>query len=396
MSVLAVIPPVIFLCCLAVTVYVYAGFPILLWMVTRGRRLEPPPPLPDRDLPTVALVVAVHNEEVVIEKKLQNCLSIDYPAGKLTSVFVSDSTDSTDEILARYASPEIYVRTLPKRMGKVSALCTVIPECSGSILVFSDANTYYRPDSLRKLVRFFQDPKVGVVTGDVRIEKTEERFGAGEGLYYRYERRLQELETAFWSTVAVDGAMYAMRREHFRPPGVHTVGDDLVIGMNVGLRGLRILYDPEAIADEPPTPSDELEFNRKVRIVAYGIQACLFKEGIPSLRQWRLFWVFVSHKVLRWLVPLFLVLAFLASIAGIFWSSPSFWLGVTGAQILFYLLATIGWKFPSVEGYIFRIPYYFSMVNLAALLGIVRGVLKKQASTWQRTDRLAEPPKPTA
>ncbi len=395
MSVLAVLFQVVFALCVVVVVYVYAGFPALLWLITRGRPLVPPKPLPDADLPTVSLVIAAHNEELVIGKKIANCLMIDYPSDKLTSVFVSDSTDRTDEILRQNASKQIQVHILPTRVGKISALCKVIPHCAGSILVFSDANTYYRPDSIRKLVRFFQDPQVGVVTGDVRIEATEERFGAGEGLYYRYERGLQILESAFWSTVAVDGAMYALRHEHFRPPGVQTVGDDLVIGMNVALRGLRILYDPEAIADEPPTPSDHLEFNRKVRIVAYGIQACLFGEGIPSIRHWRLFWVFVSHKVLRWLVPLFLVLAILANLCTAVLVG-NLWDVILAGQIIFYGLALIGWRFPAVTSYIFRIPYYFSMVNLAALFGIIRGLRKKQASTWQRTDRLAEPPRSAA
>ncbi len=373
-------------------IYIYAGFPAILWLVTRGRKGPSPRVVPDRELPSIALLIAAHNEETVIEKKILNCLKLDYPADKLTSVFVSDSTDGTNDILRRYASKQVQVEILAKRLGKVSALCHVIPKCTGDLLVFSDANTYYRPDSLRKLARHFEDPQVGVVTGDVRIEPTEETFGQGEGFYYRYERALQELETKFWSTVAVDGAMYALRRENFAPPGVDNVGDDLVIGMKVGLRGLRILYDPEAIADEPPTPSDQLEFNRKVRIVAYGIQACLYGEGVPSLRQWRLWWVFYSHKLLRWLAPLFLLAALLSSL-GVALAGSIFWWAVFAAQVLFYLLAAIGWKIPSADAVIFRIPYYFSMVNLAAFYGIIRGLRRKQSSTWQRTERVPQAPR---
>jgi cellulose synthase/poly-beta-1,6-N-acetylglucosamine synthase-like glycosyltransferase len=372
-------------------IYIYAGFPAILWLVTRGRKGLTTRVMPDRELPSIALLIAAHNEESVIEKKVLNCQKLDYPADKLTSVFVSDSTDGTNDILRRYASKQIQVEILAKRLGKVSALCHVIPKCKGDILVFSDANTYYRPDSLRKLARHFEDPQVGVVTGDVRIEPTEETFGQGEGFYYRYERGLQELETKFWSTVAVDGAMYALRRENFAPPGVDNVGDDLVIGMKVGLRGLRILYDPEAIADEPPTPTDQMEFNRKVRIVAYGIQACLYGEGVPSLRQWRLWWVFYSHKLLRWLAPLFLLAALISSLA-VALTSIQFWWAIFGVQVLFYLLALAGWKIPSAHGVIFRIPYYFSMVNLAAFYGIIRGLLRKQSSTWQRTERVRQAP----
>ena len=389
MSLLALLFQVVCILCGLIVFYIYAGFPILLWLITRRRTLAPPAPLPDTELPTVSMLVAAHNEESVIAKKIENCGSLDYPPEKLGCVFVSDSTDGTNDILRQHAGPLIQVHILPKRLGKLSAMCTVMPECKGSIIVFSDANTYYRPDSLRKLVRFFQDPEVGVVTGDVRILPSEEKFGLGEGLYYKYERALQVLESRFWATVAVDGAMYALRREHFDPPRVNTVGDDFVIGMKVGLKGLRILYDPEAIADEPPTPSDQMEFNRKVRIVAYGIQAWLHREGTPSVRQWRLFWVYFSHKLLRWVAPVFLLLALASSFGAAILSGP-FWLAVFAVQALFYSLAAIGWRFTGAQSFIFRVPYYFSVMNLAAVFGIIRGLRRKQASMWQITERIRE------
>lgn len=372
----------------AVLVYIYAGFPICLAALSRRRREVRPAELRDHELPTISFIVAAYNEELVIEKKVLNGLSLDYPPEKLTFVFVSDSNDGTNDILRRYESDRVHVHTLPQRSGKVRAIRTIIPACAGEILVFSDANTYYRRDSLRKLVRHFVDPQVGVTTGDVRILPSEEKFGAGEGFYYRYERALQVLESRYWSTVAIDGAMYAVRRKQFIEPPETGVNDDLAAGMNVALEGLRIIYDPEAIADEPPTPSDGMEFRRKVRIVAYGIQAFLNRQASPPVRHWRLFWVYMSHKVLRWLAPVFLVIALAASVAAAAAGGP-FWAAVVALQIMFYGLALAAWRFHGAAGLIFRVPYYFSMVNLAALFGIVRGLRRGQPSVWARTERKA-------
>lgn len=377
-------------------IYIYAGFPLCLLLAARGKKSGATRDNGARPLPRVCMVVAAHNEEAVIEEKIRNGLALDYPPEKLTFLYISDSTDRTNDILLRHQSGRIRLKLRTERLAKFPALCASVPACDGEIVVLSDANTYYRPDSIRKLVRHFADPGVGLVTGDVRLMPSQERFGAGEGFYYRYERALQVLESRFWSTVGVDGAMYALRREHFPPQAPrYGINDDLTVGMNVARRGLRLIYEPEAIADESPTPSDEIEFHRKTRIVAFGIQALLHGEGVPRLRQGRLMWVFISHKVLRWLAPLFLLAALIASFAAIF-AAGRWWIAPFGAQLAFYLLALAGWKFPSLNGLAFRIPYYFSMVNLAALAGILRGLRSRGAATWKPTRRIQAGPAPEA
>jgi cellulose synthase/poly-beta-1,6-N-acetylglucosamine synthase-like glycosyltransferase len=333
-------------------------------------------------------VVAAYNEEQVIETKLRNCLAIDYPPDRLTFVFVSDSTDRTNEILLRHQSERVRVRVLPQRRGKVNALAEAFQLCDGEILVLSDANTYYRPDSIRKLVRHFEDPAIGLVTGDVRILATDKPFGTGEGMYYRYERALQEMESAFWSTVAIDGAMYALRRIHLEPPTSGMIADDFVTGMNVGRRGLRIIYDRDAIAEENPTPGDGQEFARKVRVVAYAVQSLLRNEGVPGFSQISLLWAYGSHKLLRWLVPVFLCIALLSNVAAAVLSP--FWLALLALQAVFYSLGAVAWRYPQAGSFIFRVPYYFVMVNAAALLGLWRGVRGKQKPVWLRTERLVQ------
>jgi len=370
---------------LATLVYIYVGFPLCLLALTRSRRYLAPAEAPETELPAVSVIIAAYNEEAVIADKVCNCMAIDYPPDKIEFIFVSDSNDSTNETLLRNQGPHVRVLILPERRGKVNALLAAYQVCRGDVIVWSDANTFYRPNAIRKLVRHFRNPQVGVVTGDVRILRSASRFGAGEGLYYRYERALQSLETTFWSTVGIDGAMYSIRRTHLRPVTNGFVADDFATAMNVARQDLRMIYDPEAIAEEAPTPNDTIEFRRKIRVVAYGLQSLLAGEGLPSRFQWKLIWIYSSHKLLRWLAPVFLISAFTASAVGAL-KSPFIFLAAT-SQIMFYLSAMVGWKL-QVRAPIFRIPYYFCMVNLAALRGIIRALLKGQRPVWARTERL--------
>ncbi|MBL8294141.1 MAG: glycosyltransferase family 2 protein [Bryobacterales bacterium] len=372
---------------LGIVVFVYVGYPLLLLVLTAGRRYRAPRDLSDEELPSVSFVVAAYNEEMVIEEKVRNCLAIDYPAGKLEFFFVSDSTDGTNDILRRYESSRIRVKILPERRGKLAAIGEIYPLCKRDVTVMSDANTYYYPDSVRKLVRHFSNPAIGAVTGDVRLLKSKQRFGEGEGLYYRYERKLQELESALWSTVAIDGGMYAVRRDLWRHTANSLVSDDFVTGMTVGRQGYRIIFDPEAVAEEDPTPTDDMEFRRKIRVIAYAVQSLVEREGLPRWHQGRFLLAYVSHKLLRWFAPVFLLLALVSAAALSFYSTVGRVL--FAAQLLFYVLALAGWRFQQLESKIVRVPYYFSMVNLAALLGVIRGLRRRQKSTWVRTERSA-------
>ncbi|MCC6587737.1 MAG: glycosyltransferase family 2 protein [Bryobacterales bacterium] len=368
---------------LGTVVYVYIGYPVLLVLFTLGRRYRPGRDLADSELPSVSFVVAAYNEEKVIEQKLRNCLTLDYPPDKLEFFFVSDSTDSTNDILRRYQSDRIHIKCLAERRGKLAAIGEIYPLCKREIVVLSDANTYYFPDAIRKLARHFTNPEVGVVTGDVRLLRSEQKFGQGESLYYKYERKLQELETSFWTTVGIDGAMYAIRRPLWQHSRSTMAADDLVTGMAVGRQGYRIIYDPEAIAEEDPTPTDEMEFRRKIRVITHSVQGMLEGEGVPRLTQGKFLWTYLSHKVLRWSVGVLLVVALVSALVLSFYSKVGS--VMFAAQVVFYLLALVGWRVQQVDSRIFRVPYYFSMVNLAGLIGVVKGVQRKEASMWVPT-----------
>ncbi|MBI1929025.1 glycosyltransferase family 2 protein [Candidatus Poribacteria bacterium] len=415
---------------MALAGYGYVGYPLVLTCLTAFRKrggeavrsltetLRPAEPsLADAKeiYPTVSLIIPAYNEHEIIRDKIKNSLSLDYPADKLEIVVASDgSTDGTDNILREYDGRGITAHYFSPRSGKMGALNKTLSRVASEIVVFSDANTMYRPDTIQKLVRNFHDSTVGAVSGQVILMNTHVSFGHSENLYYRYERYLQKKETALGSMLGADGAMYAIRRKLFSPPPNDTILDDFVIAMGAVRAGYRIVYEPEAIGDEETSPNLKSEFNRKSRIVAGAVQMMKRGYGIPASGQKRLWFQFLSHKFLRWVMPLVLIALFAANLrlaaievrallpilsgaiasvgatsAG---TSPSY-LGIyslTGAiQIIFYLLSVCGVFFNRVS--LTAAPQYFCTVNAASLLGLIKGLTNKQPVTWKTFSRSVNP-----
>jgi len=376
---------VVFWISVAVADYDNAGYPVAVAIVSRWRR---PTTRDDRYRPTVSLVIAAYNEETVLRQKLDNSLALDYPRDCLQIIVASDGSDDRTNAIAReHAAAGVVLHAIPQRGGKTCALNLTVPRASGEVLVFSDANTMYRPDAIWRLVRHFVDPTVGAVTGDVRLVGSAEQYAPSEGLYYRYERWLQRLESRLESVIGADGAMYALRRRAYAPVPASVIVDDFVISMNVALAGYRVIYDPEAVAIERGTLSSAEEYRRKVRIVAGGLQALMGRQGVPSFTQPLLLWCYVSHKLLRWLMPLLLIAAFASSAA--LAHDVAFYAGAFAAQVALYAAAVLRWG--GVAG--FRsgsagaVPYYFCLVNGAALAGLWRALRRTQSVTWRRAAR---------
>jgi biofilm PGA synthesis N-glycosyltransferase PgaC len=375
---------VIFWLSLGLTVYVYAGYPLILAML---RRWAHPTISDEHHCPFLSLVIAAYNEEKVLHEKLQNSLALQYPRAKLEIVVASDgSTDATNTIVKAYEKSGVVLHQVIPRGGKARALGTVVPQVRGEIIVLSDANTMYHPDALQKLVRHFADRTVGAVSGDVQLVDAAPSHARSESLYYRYERWLQSVESELGSIVGADGAMYALRRSLFAPPSVGLILDDFVISMNVARSGYRVLYEPEAVATEQGTLSSQEEFLRKVRIVSGGMQALRRGEGLPRWRQPFLLFCYVSHKLLRWFVPCFLLLLLLSS----FWlSTISLYAVAYYGQLLFYGAAGVyAAGVPTVRQWVGSgVPYYFCLVNGAALVGLWKGLFQTSSGMWQRTER---------
>jgi len=369
--------------------YVYIGYPLALNVLSRLYRRRHQ--VLDHTK-TVTLLICAYNEEEVLEEKIRNSLELDYPPEKLKIVIASDgSTDRTNEIARRYENDRLELYAYAHRRGKIGVINKTVPLLRSEIIVFSDANTYYKRDAIKKLVRNFHDPSVGGASADVIILNKETTFSKSESIYYTYERWIQKKESEIGSIVGADGGMYAIRRELFIPPSDNIILDDFVISMNVANNGHRLIYEGEAKGFEKSTISYKQEFLRKSRVLAGAIQALKQYEGIPSLRQKKLFLCFFSHKLLRWITPLFLVLFFSTNLALAFFKVHVAFTALFMIQCLFYIVAALGLIFQHHGRLSFlSIPFYFCMENGAALYGIYKGLFNKQAVTWRKFSREKE------
>lgn len=366
--------------------FVYVGYPLSL-VVLRVFHSRPIKYGIDH-LPSVSLIIAAFNEEKFIGEKLENSLTLDYPKDLLQIVVASDgSTDGTETIAKSFDTQGVTLMRVGPRGGKTRALNQVIPQTQGEILILSDANVMYKPQAVRMLVRHFADSSVGAVSGDVRLVDAADSFAESEGIYYQYERWLQGLESQVNSIIGADGGMYALRRKAFEPPPDFIVVDDFVISMSVAIQGYRVVYDAEAIGVEGGTASSEEEFRRKIRVVAGGIQALKFGAGIPKLSQPFLTYCYLFHKLFRWLIPVFLILILISS--WILMTDHFIYQITFVSQIACYAIA-IGYATDLLNFTKMRwvsIPFYFCLVNGAALIGLVKGFTGGQSVTWKRTTR---------
>lgn len=369
--------------------YVYFGYPLVLKLLTKHYRK---PVLSDKITPDVSLLVCAYNEEDVIREKIENSFALDYPPDKLKIVIASDgSTDGTADIVRQYESERLIFMSYPERRGKVSVINDTVSRLKSEIIIFSDANTMYQNDAVRKLVRNFNDPSVGGVSADVILQNEEATYGRSESLYYLYERWIQKKESEFGSIIGADGGMYAIRRSLFVPPSNNIILDDFVISMNVVLSGHRLVYEKDAIGHERSSSSSKTEFLRKSRVIAGAIQSVMQKEGVPSIKDKGVFFCYVSHKHLRWMIPIILILLYLVNLRLCYLSGEFIYLASLSVQTLFYMLAVSDMFF--ARKYKFRltsIPFYFCMVNTAALYGIYKGLFKKQPVKWRKFSREME------
>ncbi len=377
-------PPLPLLIFALLFVYPFAGYPAVMWIWSKLRHAEAEPPEP-AEYPEIALIICALNEARVIGGKMENSLQLDYPAGRLHIVVVNDgSTDGTAEIVRRYTERGVELIDRQVRRGKVTNLNEVIQARPEPLIALSDANVIYDPQALRRLVRHFQNPSVGCVSGKVILTETTQALNDGEGQYYSLEWFLQEEAGKMHSMVGADGAMHTFRRELFRPCPPDTLIEDLVMPVQIVRQGFRCLMEPRALAWEEGPSSAQEEFRRKVRIAAGAAQAVLRGNGLPGEKAPLRFWfLFVSHKLLRWASPL-MALGVVAS-AGLTWTNPWSQLVLAGAAVL-ALLALVRWR-TGVNQRILNIPYYFVFGQAAVLYGLWRGATGRQSVLWAKVNR---------
>jgi len=360
--------------------YTYAGYPLWLWL---RRSLRPWPIQKGVIEPFVSVVMVVRNEEKVLAMKLDNLLGLDYPQARLQVVVVSDgSTDDTEAILHSYArDPRVQVVLNQLSRGKAAGLNDALRVVQGEIIVFTDARQTLEAGALKALLDDFADPAVGCASGELMLgDPNSGEAAQGMGMYWRLEKKVRELESASGSVVGATGALYAARRESIVPIPAEILLDDVLIPMNVVRSGKRVVFEPEARAWDVAHQGNEREFARKVRTLSGNYQ-------LLQLAPWLLRsenpirFEFISHKLLRLVVPLALVVALFACA---FIAQP-FYRALLVAQLAFYVLSLLAMTQVKL-GPIARIvdaAFTFVVLNTAALVAFANFVTGRKA-VWSR------------
>lgn len=380
----------LFWAAVAVILFTYIVFPALIFI--RGRLVRKPYTVADIT-PPVSMIIAAHNEAANIAAKLDNVLAMDYPREQFEVIVASDgSNDGTNEIVQGYAAQNVRLLALP-RQGKAPALDAGVAASRGEILVFSDANSMYHPQSLRALARPFADPDVGGVAGNqvYTSKKSASLSGDGEQSYWSFDRKLKQSQSKSGNAISATGAIYAIRRSLFRgvPVGVT---DDFAVSTDVIAQGKRLVFAPDAIAYEPVAGTGGVEFGRKTRVITRGLRGVLVvrRELLNPFRYGFYAFQLFSHKVLRRLVVFPLVLLLIVS--PFLWNTGLIYQVATAAQLVFYGCALVGMLFHSStlgRLKIFTIPFFFCMVNVAALIAAINLIRGHRIDFWepQRQDR---------
>jgi len=367
-----------------IIVFTYFGYPLLLYIYGSLKKCRVHK---ETITPSISLIIAAHNEEQNIAEKLQNSLELDYPADALKIVVASDgSDDQTNDIVASYSGKGIKLLALPRR-GKIFALHDAIADSEQEVLVFSDANTLYHKHALHNLVRNFADPQVGGVCGNQLHLKNagKDNIAKGEKLYWNYDKWLKTMETATGSIVSADGAIYAIRKVLYRRPPSSATTDDFALSTGVVEQGFRLVFDSDALAYEEAVPRAKEEFWRKVRIINRGLRGIIMRKALLNPFQYGFYsLVLFSHKLIRRMVPIFLITLFLSSV--ILSSTNKYYLLFTIAQAIFYSLALISYFLRNTsmgQLKVFYIPFFYCLANIASLVAIWKLISGERIELWQ-------------
>jgi len=383
----------IFFLCILMLVYVYAGYPLLARLLGGMVRHKVWSAAPGEHLPTITVLIAAFNEAAHIETTVRNKLEQEYPADKLDIIVISDeSDDGTDDIvngiMAENGAPRVRLIRQEPRAGKTSALNLAMPEAGGEIIVFSDANSLYAPDTLKNLVAPLADPKVGYVTGRM-VYKAPDGSLTGEGCsaYMRYENNLRAWETDLGSIVGVDGGVDAMRRDIYRPMNPDQL-PDFVQPLTVREQGYRVVYEPRALLYEDALTEADDEFRMRVRVSLRAFHALKDKAALLNPFKFGLFaWQLWSHKVLRYMAFLLMAGAYGSNIILMFRPEYSAtWSLMLIGQIFFYSMAGYGHTMnrhgqppPRLVGLI----YYLCVLNLASARAFWQFLRGRKQVTWK-------------
>lgn len=373
----------VFWSCAALVAYVYIGYPLLVWSLARLRRRHW---ARDAILRHVTVVVVAHNEEAGIRKRLLNLLHTDYPQDHLDIIVACDgATDTTAARAGDFSDSGVRVIEFVRRHGKSAVLNEVVPMARGEIVILADVRQRFAKNAISCLVSDFADPEVGAVSGELRLLRSDAQCqtAEGSGIYWRYEKFIRRNEALVDSTIGATGAVYAIRRDLFRPIPSSTILDDVLIPMEIARQGYRVLFEPHAIAFDKIPESARAESVRKVRTIAGNFQLFILRPWLLLPFCNRLWLQTISHKLLRLFSPFYLMLVFAANLALL----PSLAFRVIFAmQVSFYLTALLGRSKrdrPHKSSFL-NVPYTFCMLNCITVIALFAFLLGKQTAVWNK------------
>ena len=377
-----------------VLIYAYLGYGMLLWIYLRWfqnkkSKIE--------DLtqfePTVTLIIATYNEELIIKDKIENSKQLDYPLDKFKILIVADgSHDSSLSIIGKYPGIQLFYK--PEREGKSAAINRIMPFVNTSYVIFSDANTLLNPQCIKEIVKHYQDPSIGAVAGEKKvIDSSDNRTtaGAGEGLYWKYESILKKLDAQFFTVVGAAGELFSIKTDLFEPVAQNILLDDFIISMSICKKGYKVMYEPNAYATEAPSYSLKEEQKRKIRIAAGAFQSMfILKDLLNFFKFGKLSFQYISHRVLRWLVcPVLLPLLLAFNLYIYIQTNLNLYLIILIFQLTFYFTALLGWlaSLINLKPKLLYVAYYFVFMNVSMYLGFVRFINNKQSVLWEKAKR---------
>jgi cellulose synthase/poly-beta-1,6-N-acetylglucosamine synthase-like glycosyltransferase len=384
---------ILFVISLGILLYAYVIYAIITGCAALYKALLRRPPKATKvELPDVAIVIPAYNEEIVLEEKIRNTLTLDYPKDKLHVWVITDgSTDRSFAIASSF--PGITVLHDPVRKGKTAAVNRAMRHVSEPITVFTDANSLLNPKAILNIIPFYADPYTGGVAGEKRVTADAKDTGVskGEGLYWMYESTLKKWDSALNSVMGAAGEFFSLRTKLFEPLPDDILLDDLVQSMKICEKGFSVKYAPEAIATEYASQSFGEEWNRKVRIAAGGFQAMRRLKVYTYLYRFPLTgFQFLSHRAIRWAAcPPALPVLFFSSFF-LYMELKTEWIfSFLMVQSVFYSLACIGWILngSKYSNPLFRIPFYFLWMHAASMAGFLRYATGRQNVLWEKAYR---------
>jgi cellulose synthase/poly-beta-1,6-N-acetylglucosamine synthase-like glycosyltransferase len=362
-------------------VYVYVGYSVLIFLI--GRIFGKPVSCSYYE-PAVSVIVTAFNEEESIRDKIENTLSIDYPKRKLEIIVASDgSTDRTDDIVREYTHTGLKLYRQEGRLGKTATQNGAVEQANGEIILFSDATTVFPTDILQRILPNFADSTVGCVAGRlIYVDSVGSAVGRGVSSYWNYETSLRESESKACSLIGVSGCLYAVRKSTYRPLNPDACSDFSICSV-IYRQGLRSVFDSNAVCFEETNSRSGNELRMRVRVIAQTFGDLWRERELLNPLRWGLFSIqLISHKLLRYTIPFFLIMAFITSLT-LFNLSPFYKASVI-VQTLFYGAAFSGLVLErfSLRSSLLALPQYFVIANLASLAGFYRFLTGAKYRTW--------------